>query len=88
MDFGYVAVVGVDRFSIYLMYEDSVNGCDKDLIMDCKYKQDKSLRKYGKINCLDFEDNCQTFVTGTSMGWIVTWKLEDKAVVDSYHIEN
>jgi len=33
--------------------------------------------KYGRILSVDFEDGMQTFVTGTSAGWIKIWSLTD-----------
>lgn len=34
----------------------------------------------GQILTLDFEDTCTTFVTGTSLGWVQIWSLQNKCL--------
>lgn len=33
----------------------------------------------GKILCLDFEDECKTFVTGSNLGWIGIWDIPERS---------
>lgn len=40
----------------------------------------------GKICCLDFEDKCVTFVTGTENGWIQIWDLQNKCLIRRFRL--
>lgn len=35
----------------------------------------------GQVLNLDFEADCLTFVTGTSLGWIQIWDLQNKCLL-------
>ena len=37
-EYGYVALLSSDKFSIYYIYEDGFNGVDKDLIWEFNYR--------------------------------------------------
>jgi len=42
----------------------------------------------GKLISLDFENKCKTFITGTNLGWICIWNLEDKELMSKFQIRN
>jgi len=49
-------VLGDFRLVIYYVSEIEGAGCNIELHKDINLKHDKNLLKYGKINCLDFEE--------------------------------
>mmetsp|Transcript_27145 Transcript_27145/g.41301 ORF Transcript_27145/g.41301 Transcript_27145/m.41301 type:complete len:263 (-) Transcript_27145:939-1727(-) len=63
--YGYLAVVGKMKFTIYYIYDDNVGGSDFQVVWSKDYRFDKHIRTMGQIISLDFEDRCVTFITGT-----------------------
>lgn len=47
--YGYLVVLCQDKFYLFYIYEEEGQGCEKDLIWECDYKFERSIRKYGKI---------------------------------------
>lgn len=45
------------------------------------YKFDLEIKGMGQIINLDFGQECLTFVTGTSLGWIQIWDLQNKCLL-------
>jgi hypothetical protein len=69
-----VALIGEYRLSIRYIYEDSV-GCEHDVKFEYNYKFNKKMRKFGKHNCVDFDDEARSLVTGTKQGWVCCWSI-------------
>jgi hypothetical protein len=42
----------------------------------------------GKLISLDFENKCKTFITGTNLGWVCIWNLEEKELMSTFQIRN
>lgn len=55
---------------------------------DFNYKLDKKVNKYGNQISLDFGDACQTFMTGTAIGWLLTYNMISWVLLDALFVEN
>lgn len=86
--FGYLAIVGPHRLMIYYIYDEDCTGADQDLVWDINYRFDNSVKKYGMHNCIDFEDKCLTFVSGTNIGNVCIWNLEERAMTHTVRVIN
>ena len=63
------------------MSDNEGEGIDKQVYMHCHYGLNKDLISMGQITCIDFEQNCQTFVAGTNIGWIQIWDMNKKTIL-------
>lgn len=70
-----MAILGKTKFTIFYIQDDGEGGVDSQEIYTKDYKFDPKFKAMGQILNLDFEDDCTTFVTGTSLGWIQIWSL-------------
>ena len=86
--YGYLVILCQEKFYLFYVYEEDLQGCEKDLIWEYDYKFEKEVRKYGKILCVDFEDKCETFVTGTNSGWVCCWDIHDRVIKHSFRVVN
>lgn len=75
-----MALLGKTKFSIYYILDDMEGSVDSQEIFTKDYKFDSKLKAMGQILTLDFEEKCVTFVTGTSLGWIQIWDLQNKSM--------
>ena len=60
-----MALIGKMRFTIYDVYDNNTGGCDYGMTWDKDYRFDERLRFMGQLLCLDFEQTCTTFITGS-----------------------
>ena len=73
--YGYVALIGDTKMSIYLAYSEEEK-CLVDLVFTIRFFD---LRKLGigeKITTLDFSPNCEEFVACTNAGYLAVWSLK------------
>ena len=87
-DYGYVALIGKMKFTIYYIYDDNIGGCDYQVVWSKDYRFDRSIRAMGQIISLDFEQQCVTFITGTAQGWICIWDLQEKRILRRIRVVN
>jgi hypothetical protein len=73
--YGYLMVLVKDKFYLYYIYEEDCHGVEYDLIWECDYKFERSIRKYGKFISIDFEDSCESFVSGHNTGYVCCWNI-------------
>jgi len=73
---GYTCLLGNMRFTIYDIYDNSSGGTDYNLLWDHCYRFIREQKCLGQIECIDFEKECKTFVSGTSLNWIMLWDMK------------
>lgn len=83
---GYMAMVSALRFQIYNMYDDQLGQVEYYMVWDNDLRFNKALRSLGKIISLDFENDLKTFITGTNLGWICVWDLENKQHLRKFQV--
>lgn len=71
---------------MYFIYEDDSKGSELDKFIDIEYKFNKDINIFGKINCMDFEDHGTHLITGTNLGWILIWNINEKNIVKQIQI--
>ena len=86
--FGYLAIVGAYRFAIYYLYDEEYAGADQNLVWEMNYRFDNSVKKYGMHSCIDFEDGCSTFISGTNIGYVCVWSLDKRVMLSSFRVIN
>ena len=57
-------------------------------VWDNDLRSDPKVRSLGKLISLDFENQCKTFITGTNLGWVCIWNLDDKELMSKFQVRD
>ena len=75
--FGYIAVLGTNKLSIYLAYADEATAMYDHIVTMSQW--DFRNRNVGpKVELIDFTDSCESFVSYQSTGEICLWSISKK----------
>ena len=73
-----MAILGKTKFSIYYVTDDGEGSVDCQAVFTKDYQFDTKFKAMGQVINLDFDNQCTHFVTGTSLGWVQLWDLQNK----------
>ncbi len=78
--YGYIAVAGATKLSIYLAYADECTSSYDHVWTISKY--DLQFNKCGRqIELGDFTDTCEEFLSYSKTGEIAMWSIKDKKFI-------
>ena len=77
-EFSYIGFIFDHRVAIYYIYEEETKGSEIDLCWDMRYRFNKKILRYGQQQCMDFDDDGVTMVTGTNAGWVLVWNISER----------
>ena len=79
-----MGLIGVMRFTIYDIFDDTSGGSEYQMLWDKNYRFDPKLKDLGQIECIDFEKRGCEFLTGSNLGWICIWDLKFKFLLRKF----
>ena len=73
--FGYLALIGETKLSIYLTYAEE-DSCTYDHIWTINFWDLRKLRIGKRIELIDFSPNCEEFIAYTNTGDLSLWSIK------------
>jgi len=73
--YGFIAIVGQSKLSIYLAYSDDTS-CTYDHVWTINFWDFRKLNIGRKIELVDFSNNCEEFIAYTNTGVLVVFDLK------------
>ena len=78
--FGYVALIGDTKLSIYLTYAEQ-DSCTYDRIWTLNFAELRKLNIGKRIELIDFTPNCEEFIAISNTGDMTIWSLKKQKFV-------
>lgn len=76
--YGYLVVRCAKLFQVYYVYEEEQSGCEMDKVWEVEFRFSREYSRFGQHRCFDFEQECASFVSGTTLGYLCLWNLKDR----------
>ena len=83
-----MAVLSSRKFTIFDIWEELSTGVEYLKRFECHFATNLEVNKYGKIMCLDFENENKCFATATNIGWVVIWSLTTFEIKNCFEVIN